>query len=557
MRTPLFNIAAMVWLGLTSGGVSADLGAIRSWGSYLSDISAPTVAASPYDLMVIDPTRDGAPSGRFTPAEVQQMQTKPDGSKRLLLAYLSIGEAEDYRGYWKKDWRPNDPPWLDIENPEWPGNYKVRFWQPDWQRLIYGTPESALDQILAAGFDGVYLDVLDAYEFYEPSRPTAADEMVTFVRHLSAYAKGKRQGFIIVAQNAEPLVDQSGYLAAIDAIAKEDLFFGQEEEGAPTPATDHAESLKQLRKARAADKVVLTVDYISKQNQRSQVIEAASMNGFIPHFALRSLDRLTLPNGTVAESITGSSRDSRRAFFYSATIPSGQWRTVSRVEWSRSRYLYDYEDEIRGISQSFEAESFRESTVALDVTYGFTDWLEAGLSIPTVSSHFSPDLQDHTGVFKGPLDATGLGNIRLLTRAGKGWNHGSDYLLFSGEWGLPTDTRREDLFGEDTDFLFDIDYQHFWNHLGFSLGTACEIFATESYHDAESTLSLRVGLLADLGEKTFATMTISGNEFGTVQVEASLEMLVSGNASLEVFGGVDVAGDDDSAYAGIALTVAF
>ncbi|MCB1209674.1 MAG: hypothetical protein KDK97_10125, partial [Verrucomicrobiales bacterium] len=348
-----------------------------------------------------------------------------------------------------------------------------------------------------------------------------------------------------------------GYLAAIDAIAKEDLFFGQEKEAEPTPAEDHAESLKHLRKARAAGKVVLTVDYISKQDQRDQVLEEVSKNKFIPHFALRSLDRLTLPNGTLAESILGSSRNNRRAFFYSATIPAGQWRIVSRAEWSRSRYLYDYEDESSGIYQSFAAESFHEYTAALDVTYGFTDWFEAGLSIPTVSSHFSPDRQDHTGVYGEPVDATGLGNIRLLTRTGKGWNHGSDYLLFSGEWGLPTDTRREDLFGADTDFLFDIDYQHFWNHIGLSLGTACELFATESYHDVESNLSWRAGLLADLGEKTFASTTIGGNESGTVQLEASFEILVSGNASVELFGGIDIAGDDDSAYAGIALTVAF
>jgi len=47
------------------------------------------------------------------------------------------------------------------ENPDWPGNYK--YWNPDWQTVIYGN----LGKILAAGFDGVYLDLIDAFEIFE------------------------------------------------------------------------------------------------------------------------------------------------------------------------------------------------------------------------------------------------------------------------------------------------------------------------------------------------------------------------------------------------------
>ena len=80
---------------------------------------------------------------------------------------MSIGEAEDYRYYWREDWVAEPPSWLADENPDWPGNYKVRYWDTDWQSIIYGTGDSYLGQILAAGFDGVYLDIIDAFEYFE------------------------------------------------------------------------------------------------------------------------------------------------------------------------------------------------------------------------------------------------------------------------------------------------------------------------------------------------------------------------------------------------------
>ncbi|HEC89701.1 MAG TPA: hypothetical protein ENI44_03860, partial [Thermoplasmatales archaeon] len=53
------------------------------------------------------------------------------------------------------------------ENPNWPGCYKVKYWYPEWQSIIYGNNDSYLKKILDAGFDGVYLDVIDAFEYFE------------------------------------------------------------------------------------------------------------------------------------------------------------------------------------------------------------------------------------------------------------------------------------------------------------------------------------------------------------------------------------------------------
>ena len=103
----------------------------------------------------------------FTASEIAQLRIKANGGRRLVIAYMSIGEAENYRYYWKSSWNLIKPQWLDAENPDWKGNYKVKYWDKEWQSLIFGTPDSYLQKIVTADFDGVYLDIIDAFEYYE------------------------------------------------------------------------------------------------------------------------------------------------------------------------------------------------------------------------------------------------------------------------------------------------------------------------------------------------------------------------------------------------------
>ena len=85
----------------------------------------------------------------------------------MLIAYMSIGEAEDYRYYWNEEWGNVKPSWFASENPEWEGNYVVYYWDSNWQSIIYGNDNSYLKKIIDAGFDGVYLDIIDAFTYFE------------------------------------------------------------------------------------------------------------------------------------------------------------------------------------------------------------------------------------------------------------------------------------------------------------------------------------------------------------------------------------------------------
>ncbi len=127
------------------------------------------LAATSYDAFVIDLYFDDVDLGQvpFTAAEIATLRTKPGGGSRLVIAYMSIGEAESYRFYWDARWRLFPPPWLEKANPDWPGNYKVRYWDPAWQAIIFGNDASYLKRILDAGFDGTYLDIIDAFEYFE------------------------------------------------------------------------------------------------------------------------------------------------------------------------------------------------------------------------------------------------------------------------------------------------------------------------------------------------------------------------------------------------------
>lgn len=122
------------------------------------------LAQTNYDVIIMDAYFD---EWAYTSEELDLIRTKANGGQRLLIAYMSIGEAEDYRNYWDATWSVSPPEWLLAGNPDWPGNYKVNYWDAGWQSIIYGNSTSYTHQLLMSGFDGAYLDLIDAFEYFE------------------------------------------------------------------------------------------------------------------------------------------------------------------------------------------------------------------------------------------------------------------------------------------------------------------------------------------------------------------------------------------------------
>lgn len=313
------------------------LGGIKRWGYQLQDLDIQKASRSPFDLLVIDEDFAGKrrPVSRAEMLRaMKSLKQKPDGTRRLVLAYLSIGEAEEYRNYWDRKWvtvslaqaaqtpgndrasalppanrsvtarplgvRPpfepaaSAPAWLGPENSDWRGNFHVRFWDPAWQSLLLEGEASALDRIIAAGFDGVYLDRADAYMTWAHERPSAKQDMAALIERISERGRSLSPGFIVVMQNAEELLGQNRIRQALDAIAKEDLLFGVEGAGKPNSESEIESSIRYLRKAQGSGLPVFVVEYLDDRQRIAEARTKLEAQGFIAYFASRRLDNLRL-----------------------------------------------------------------------------------------------------------------------------------------------------------------------------------------------------------------------------------------------------------------------
>ena len=272
------------------------LGLAKSWGYQLQAPDPARMASAPHDVLVIDYSRNGQIDGAFSAAEIAQMKARPDGTKRILLAYLSIGEAEEYRFYWKRYygwlWGAFAPSWRAKHNAEWAGNYGVRYWEQSWADIIFDKPGSYVERVIAAGFDGVYLDKVDEFADMEQERPTAKADMIAFVTKMAARARQLKPGFFIVPQNGDELLIDAGYRTVIDAIGKESLLYGEEAEGVESSAAASGPRIERLKLLVAEGKPVFAVEYLDRAAQISSARVALEALGFVPHFANRALDHM-------------------------------------------------------------------------------------------------------------------------------------------------------------------------------------------------------------------------------------------------------------------------
>ena len=268
------------------------------------------LAASPFDLIVIDHAPDRVESVElmFKRSEIQALKSKPDGSRRLVLAYLSIGEAERYRFYWDESWLEpgRRPSWLGADNPQWAGNYPVEFWNPEWQKLIYGASGSYVERVMEAGFDGVYLDRADVYQQF-PARPQAEAEMAEFLARLADHVRRLKPDALVVMQNAEELLRRRHVRARLDAISKESLYLNPEA-AKPATADDTRQSISDLRLARKDGRKVLVVEYTIDPMVAAAARRRAEADGFLIHFAERTLSQLNLrgPDQQLTAGVPGT-----------------------------------------------------------------------------------------------------------------------------------------------------------------------------------------------------------------------------------------------------------
>lgn len=243
------------------------------------------------DWIILDATYDG--TSRWSQSDIQSIRSaRPN---RKIICYLSIGEAETYRPYWHKHWdtdkdgRPDRgaPAWLDVENPDWEGNYKVRYWQNAWQEIIL--PE--IDRIMSQGFGGLYLDIVDAFEFYEQdkkkyldNRPnpetgnTYRQDMADWIKRITQRATRSKSKPLIIPQNAAQLLAIPSYRQTISGIGIEDLFTNGKKLKRQKESDYTLAFINQLK---PSGKTVLIIDYAKKNKLIAAARDATQRRGFI------------------------------------------------------------------------------------------------------------------------------------------------------------------------------------------------------------------------------------------------------------------------------------
>lgn len=120
------------------------------------------ISLTNFDMIIIDLFFNET---ELTSSDISQLKTKANGSTRLVISYINIGSAEKFRYYWKSNWGLHHPLWLKKKYDGYDDEFWVKFWKEDWQNIIYGNDESYMKKILDAGFDGAYLDNVEAYYF--------------------------------------------------------------------------------------------------------------------------------------------------------------------------------------------------------------------------------------------------------------------------------------------------------------------------------------------------------------------------------------------------------
>lgn len=244
------------------------------------------LAGSKFDLAIVELSRDGN-SDWFRADEIAAVKA----TGKQVLAYFEIGAIEEYRPEWSQV--PADLKLGPVDG--WPDEQYVKYWDERWWPIVQGR----IDRALAAGFTGCYLDMVVTYEEIPANaagtnRDDLAKKMVALIARISEYAKARNPAFKVMPQNSPELVDSAGYLAAIDGLGMEDMYWSDD---VACSQDWCAENRTNAARVRAAGKLVLSTDYAVQAAHVADAYTRSRAAGFVPYVTVRALDRMTVNAG--------------------------------------------------------------------------------------------------------------------------------------------------------------------------------------------------------------------------------------------------------------------
>jgi hypothetical protein len=181
------------------------------------------VGKSPQDLIIMGYI-DGLPVLNRTVAD--------PGNNKIILSYIDLSETASYdvpslfAG-------GSVPSWFGNPNPGYVGSYTVQFWNANWETAVFGM----IDNIIAEGYDGIFLDVLNGDTQWmadnvegNPVYAGATQAMATLITDIRNYVNRKNLGrpFYLMGNSPQNVALQYPFaLKSLDIIFNESVFYAQ------------------------------------------------------------------------------------------------------------------------------------------------------------------------------------------------------------------------------------------------------------------------------------------------------------------------------------------
>lgn len=236
---------------LTDGDVSGQkvqLDEVKFWCYNIQQVNTQRqhdqLVGSHFDMYVLEPTRSEKSESDFDIkgliSEIREYNKINYNKDPIILAYVDIGQAENWRWYWQNGWQIGNPEWIVGSDPNgWEGNYPVAYWHKTWEDIvIYGyMGKSFVEMTLKDGFDGIYMDWVEAFsdenviDKAQAEGVNTGEKMFDFIEKIKNYARSESPNanpdYLIVAQNAPDLYDENTtrYVQLMDALAEEGVWY--------------------------------------------------------------------------------------------------------------------------------------------------------------------------------------------------------------------------------------------------------------------------------------------------------------------------------------------
>ena len=211
--------------------------------------------------------------------------------KKTVIGYISLGEVENYRDYYKAVEKEGI---LYEKNPNWPDSRYIDVRDTRWTRRVI---EELVPRLLHKGFQGIFIDTLDNPADLERRDPVKFKGMTEAAANLvKAIRRHYPRIYIMLNRSYEILPAVDGQ---IDAALGESVFTEIDFEkktyrlAEPKVYRLQVQWLKEAQ-ARQPKLKVYTLDYWPPTDAAgiARIYAEQRKNGFIPYVSVKELDRV-------------------------------------------------------------------------------------------------------------------------------------------------------------------------------------------------------------------------------------------------------------------------